>query len=117
MSDEEFKAGDFVTVFGNTGMFGGYGPLKILKVRRVLTRFIELSDDSKWNHFGRPYPSQSGYHQPDIRLATVEHKQEIKKRKLRNAVEQWARNDISTATLEDLEAIAAVIWKKEEKQG
>ena len=46
---------------------GKYTPLT---VKRVMKRFIELSDGSKWDLSGYPYPRKSNYWPPKVVLAT-----------------------------------------------
>ena len=70
MPANEWKAGQVVTVFNGFT----HEPSAIRKVARVMKRFVELDDGTKWDEFGHEYPYQRGsYHRPTIKPATDAH--------------------------------------------
>lgn len=69
---ETFKVGDRVIVYNHND-----NPLRTHSIKRVIVRFVELSDGSKWTPDGlSPYPRTRGgvgyWTHLDIRLATPE---------------------------------------------
>lgn len=74
---EQFKAGDEVAVFSSGG-FGqfAFAPHKICKVARVMRRFLELEDGSKWSLDGRIY-SYRAFALAHISLVTDDNRKEL----------------------------------------
>jgi len=53
-----FCVGDKVALFSR-----GWAAPEMHRVARVLKRFVELDDGSRWDPLGRPYPRNSSYFQ------------------------------------------------------
>ena len=74
-----------VTLIGDKGT-----PVAILSVTRVMKRFIELSDESRWTLDGYPYPRQA---YPGMHLVPTapEHRSQANARRARRKLErvQW----------------------------
>lgn len=78
MRFEEFKEGDYVAVVGQ--ILGKDIPVR-RQVKRVMKRFVELNDGTKWTPTGYPYPQKtyptqhidhwSGEHAINFMLARV----------------------------------------------
>lgn len=105
MSPSLFKVGDDVTV-----LRGSAGPAPIdrfAKIARVMARFVELDDGTRWDLDGsRPYPRRSGYTQPEIRLRRPDDDLAVRRRAALLTVAlarpaAWEKLDLDT-----LEAIA-----------
>ena len=82
-------------------------------VTRILKRFIELSDGSKWDHNGYPYPHQQ-YSTRFIRPMTEELETIIHRQRTIRFIERLDWNDIPTGTLS---AIVGLVKDELEKKG
>jgi hypothetical protein len=104
---EPFKVGDFVACLGAYDR----RPYSIRKVVRVLARFVELSDGSKWDLHGHPYPRQRGYGVPSIVHATAAHRDAIRGENLRGKIRDAAtrRDGLDGLPLDTLDKIAALM--------
>ena len=58
MSEQRFEVGQKVICTAG----GRARTRKLATVKRVLKRFAELDDGSKWYHFGSPWPQRPGFH-------------------------------------------------------
>lgn len=103
--DLDVKPGDHVT------KFWGFTPApeSLSKVKRVMQRFIELEDGSRWNRWGHPYPRTESYNAPYIERTTQAHRDEIRAKRLRRTIAEWAEKDMGKAPLEALVTIASAI--------
>jgi len=90
---------------------GGWdsGLSAIRKIERVTKRFIELSDGSKWTHYGSTYPRQSGWSRSWIEVATLEHEHELERKRCLARVRAWTREGMDKASLETLRAVAEIV--------
>lgn len=106
------KPGDWVTKFWGFR----HQPESLAKVKRVMQRFIELEDGSKWNLWGHPYPRNSSYNSPCIEVTTQAHRDEIRARRLRGVISDWAEKRMGSASLEELATVAAAIPKEKPEE-
>lgn len=54
MDELQFRVGDKVALISR-----GWAAPELYRVARVLKRFVELDDGSRWTHLGGPYPRDS----------------------------------------------------------
>lgn len=112
----DWKVGQAVTVIGGFD----YAPQSIHKVARVMKRFLELSDGSRWDHGGHPYPYQrGGYHRPSIAPATNEHAVAIKRARMIDEIDRWlhAKGKLKDMPGVMLEAIHELVIQHQKESG
>lgn len=82
MNDADWVVGQKVAVIGRH--FGV--DIEMHTITKVLKRFVVLSDDSRWNLSGRPYPRQP-YPRQWIEPLTEAHKAKVLRQKLISKLE------------------------------
>lgn len=100
MEQTEIKVGDRVGIFCYNGWGNSDLPIGVQRVTRVMKKFVELSNNTKWDHYGNPYPRYHGRGSNSSRITkltpamVISIRQGMYKRKL------WHFCDVAWSTLE-----------------
>lgn len=97
MEQAKFKVGDKV-VHVVSDRFDRYE--SVATVARVLKRFVQLDDGTKWSHYGFPYPNRWSIRRIHLLTPEISKKRnwQIRVAKAR-AHAEWLRNTRDEATL------------------
>ena len=68
-----------------------YGIQRVVGVRRIMKRFVELEDESQWNENGLPYPHQQ-WSRSHIRRTRPGDHQEAYVKMMRFRIDRWVAN-------------------------
>lgn len=109
----EWSVGQEVAITGG-GMSRSH--VSLTRVKRILKRFIECEDGSKFDHRGHPYP-HAPYSHGYVEPATDEHREKVRRQNLVGYIERqrgenrWAK--IPTDTLAKIaEALNALTTRE-----
>ena len=101
LDTNQVEPGTPVAVVGVSSIF------RTSKVKRVVSRFIELEDGSRWCKDGRVYP-KTKYNMHDathIEMMTDEHREELRREKIIRRIKECNLELVSTKSLEDMYSI------------
>jgi len=110
----EWSIGQEVAITGR-GMSRSH--VSLTRVKRIMKRFIECEDGSKFDHRGHPYPyapDSSVYMEP----ATDQHREQVRRQNLVRYIErqrfdsQWG--EVPTDTLAKVAVILKTLTTREE---
>lgn len=88
---DALKPGDYVAVVSPVYAFcGGASPPKKVRVARVTSTLVVLTNGSRWNAFGQPVPRAKGYTIPHIEVWTAKHDEQVLCSARRTALRQFA---------------------------
>jgi len=105
MSERLFEVGDEVTVFH------GGRPVRFSRISRVMVRFVEITEGSKWCLSGSAYPRrnfENVFDAPHIEHTTPEHKERFERRKLSHFLATFDWGSCSTKFLREVLHMAKV---------
>lgn len=107
MTESEFKEGDKVIMYENGA------PIRGRIVKRVMKRFIELNDDSKWDLAGHPYPMMA-WSTKMIRPATPERVLELKRRSVVARIAGMTFKEWDALSVDQLDRINSILKESSE---